>query len=756
MNNFSLPSPHYESSYLKRTLEKPPPSLANLQKSGQQHAISSGASISSLPVTQNTPSHYLKRTLEKPPSSLANLQKSGQHVISSGASISSLPVTQNASIHRSGSFHSVQPQPNSTPLHHSIRNLRSQSPIDMILENAKNRSATPLGTRQAEEMDNRSTASPSPLSIYRSPSPIPNIRSSASPLLSLRSPSPLLASSYRSPSPLSHYRSPSPYSMGSVAMGRTLSNRMTKRQFNQSIMQRRQSNSELSVDVPTTALENALSPDSQDAFIGIKSPENVISPSSQTTGHHSALTEVRKHSSTTIDKPNPKDVIRSLPHEKPKSKENRTESLNSVIETRQDSESMRSKRDIKKRRGKTSKAIVFDPEAPGLYWTQLAVRVSSEILKFSTKNQKFAEAAQMAIIQAGENFSDASPEIINIVASKASMAVLEAGGDARIAAMATVAILNAEDDSPSTEEEVRMTMVELYGSARQLVKKGYEDSSEVLTKVSEMASTTLKGVTSKNMKKYQEYRDKVELERKYGLPPHHSTRSRPSSRSERGRQTGLLDMVDDFIDDIRDQYDRAQVRRYNERGPRKFSQKGRSLRGDLKIPVRSDYKNYSSDEDNEGYGRSRRSSSRRLRSRSSSSSFSDEDSVYDRRYKSRSNSRRSKSHRSRNKSTSASWSASSHSIDSAANEKSRSRSSKSSVSSDSKSSTSVSSVVVTSSTSSNSTTSKSKSSKESISQASSRESTSKASSRESSKISYKSRSSRSSTGRSRRRRTFET
>mmetsp|Transcript_22690 Transcript_22690/g.26299 ORF Transcript_22690/g.26299 Transcript_22690/m.26299 type:complete len:714 (-) Transcript_22690:80-2221(-) len=713
MNNFSLPSPHYESSYLKRTLEKPPPSLANLQKSGQ-------------------------------------------HVISSGASISSLPVTQNASIHRSGSFHSVQPQPNSTPLHHSIRNLRSQSPIDMILENAKNRSATPLGTRQAEEMDNRSTASPSPLSIYRSPSPIPNIRSSASPLLSLRSPSPLLASSYRSPSPLSHYRSPSPYSMGSVAMGRTLSNRMTKRQFNQSIMQRRQSNSELSVDVPTTALENALSPDSQDAFIGIKSPENVISPSSQTTGHHSALTEVRKHSSTTIDKPNPKDVIRSLPHEKPKSKENRTESLNSVIETRQDSESMRSKRDIKKRRGKTSKAIVFDPEAPGLYWTQLAVRVSSEILKFSTKNQKFAEAAQMAIIKAGENYSDASPEIINIVASKASMAVLEAGGDARIAAMATVAILNAEDDSPSTEEEVRMTMVELYGSARQLVKKGYEDSSEVLTKVSEMASTTLKGVTSQNIKKYQEYRDKVELERKYGLPPHHSTRSRPSSRSERGRQTGLLDMVDDFIDDIRDQYDRAQVRRYNERGPRKFSQKGRSLRGDLKIPVRSDYKNYSSDEDNEGYGRSRRSSSRRLRSRSSSSSFSDEDSVYDRRYKSRSNSRRSKSHRSRNKSTSASWSASSHSIDSAANEKSRSRSSKSSVSSDSKSSTSVSSVVVTSSTSSNSTTSKSKSSKESISQASSRESTSKASSRESSKISYKSRSSRSSTGRSRRRRTFET
>ena len=731
MNRSNSTTVHYESSYLKRmNSKKPPPSLTR-HNSDINIGVNSGIN--------------------------------GGGNVSSGGSIASLPAYQQH-LNRNLSFNTVQPpKRNSTPMRNSIRQIRSASPIDMILDNARRRAATPLGIRRPK--DQRSIAA-SPLSFYRAPSPM-SVTSSYSQRLQAISrsheqntiqsqhtnvpPSPLplapttptifrpdssLSYSNKSttlqqlpnltmqqsihtnaqqpvsetmqqsvshvppvpvpPTPqLSHYGNskssiqdqiqstmpPNPHTQSQPSQSfnskffppTPLPHNNT---FSSSIKQTTISTTPpaLTVKVPDPPVD-AFSPDSQDAFIGIGSPEHAASPQSFNTGRHSAATEVRSHLGPRMAS---QMSARSQVYEnrsmagagnhlqsrtssqitmKSQSRENGAPmdpvSMSEVTkEEEKENELVVVKPNIPKKNSSNeknieTKAIKFDPEHPDKYWSRLAVRCSSEILKIAPGKdaQKYAEAAQLAVIKAGESYKDGSPETLNLIASKASMAVLEAGGDARIAALATVSILKADDDTPSTEEEIRSKMIDLYGNARDMMKKSYDGSSRALTKFSEIASTSLKLVAKENVLRYQEYRLKAEQEKRLREMNEEALLAKDPSKVvpyRKKSQPGLLDYVDGFVSDIRHQYNRSM------RDDRYYSRRPRGRRS--RIERRDDYGGYSSEESFE-YERSRntkRHPSRRghrSRSLSSYSDYSSESRRSRRSRRGRSSSRREPSSR---------------------------------------------------------------------------------------------------------------
>ena len=632
---------------------------------------------------------------------------------SSGVSIDSLPapvVQKNTSINLNPSSLTVQPQRRVAALRSQMR---CPSPIDSILETARRRAATPLGTRQNLEEQQNGTTTPLPYYPGRSYSPMTvasqpvysysqRFLSNASqdqnshnltqhhppppqyPTLNYQTqtlPSPVIPSSplnYKNPNLTQHnppqypplnYQSqtqasysvtppPLNYQNPNLAQyhppqypplnleTQTLPPLVTSTLPPKTMIKHPPPPVDVNIQHPPPPVDvaiphhplpvDAFSPNSQDAFIGINVPGVAVSPKSNYT-RHSAAIEHRKHPMPTIDS---KRTIHSQPDQGESRQDIQVEIKNEVSETNnreietegeeeKDDLSKKSNKSLKKSQGekfkkgfareprrnrkkasqrdyeKSLNAIEFDPDQPELYWTQLAIRVSAEILKNGTgrEAQKFAEAAQLAIIQAGLSYFDNSPDTVNLVASKASMAVLDAGGDARVAAMTTVAVLNAETDCPSNEEEIREKMVELFGSARNLVKRGYEDSSTALNKISEIASIKLKEAAQENTHRYHEKQNRLRHNPPYG-----------AFRDPRSRD-GLMGYVDGFVNDMRYQYHRSM------RDVR--SAKGRSSR--RRNPH---YRGYSSDEDM-NHRRHPRQRKAPPRPRSRSSSYSDESS-YDR------------------------------------------------------------------------------------------------------------------------------
>lgn len=158
------------------------------------------------------------------------------------------------------------------------------------------------------------------------------------------------------------------------------------------------------------------------------------------------------------------------------------------------------------------------------FWTQVSVKVSSALLK-AGKDRKYAEAAQIAIVTAGEDQYDTDQAALNFVASKASLAVIEAGGDANTAAVATVACLKANDNTPSTEEQIKMeidkTVVDIKNKASLVAQTTFDGGAKAVNVLSTLASKgyeDLKSFSETSFRKYRVYqRQYMDDRQKYML-----------------------------------------------------------------------------------------------------------------------------------------------------------------------------------------------------------------------------------------------
>lgn len=143
------------------------------------------------------------------------------------------------------------------------------------------------------------------------------------------------------------------------------------------------------------------------------------------------------------------------------------------------------------------------------FWTQVSVKVSAALLK-AGKDRKLAEAAQIAVVQAGEEEYSTDQEALNFVASKASLAVIEAGGDANTAAIAAVACLQANSDSPNTDEqfknEIERVMTNVKNKASEVVQTTYDGGAKAVNVLSEFATRGIKDLQSFSNKSYRQYR----------------------------------------------------------------------------------------------------------------------------------------------------------------------------------------------------------------------------------------------------------
>ena len=123
------------------------------------------------------------------------------------------------------------------------------------------------------------------------------------------------------------------------------------------------------------------------------------------------------------------------------------------------------------------------------YWTTLSIKVSTALIK-SGAPQNIAEASQYAVMEHGQKMPDYSNESLNLVASKASLAAMEAGGSPNLAAVATVACLrgvDAEDDDVVIKKKV----LKYVDDATEAVKKKAVDGSELVRDLSFKAYDTI-------------------------------------------------------------------------------------------------------------------------------------------------------------------------------------------------------------------------------------------------------------------------
>ncbi len=201
------------------------------------------------------------------------------------------------------------------------------------------------------------------------------------------------------------------------------------------------------------------------------------------------------------------------------------------------------------------------------FWTHVSVKVSSSLLK-SGADKRFAEAAQMAVIEAGSEQYDTSQEALNFVASKASLAVLMAGGSKDQAAIATVACLKADDEEVNQSAELRKQIDRQMSTVAEktagFMQSSYDGSVKAVHKFSEIASLQLENLKimgEKSVQQYHQYQKTLLLERKMQMKRikserkmgrgYHDRGIRGRDRDHnRGRRRG--DSRDESLEDDRD------------------------------------------------------------------------------------------------------------------------------------------------------------------------------------------------------------
>ncbi len=195
------------------------------------------------------------------------------------------------------------------------------------------------------------------------------------------------------------------------------------------------------------------------------------------------------------------------------------------------------------------------------FWTQVSVKVSSALLK-AGKDRKFAEIAQIAIVQAGEDQYEQDQSALNFVASKASLAVIEAGGDANTAAIATVACLKANDDTPSTEEQIKQeiekTMTAVKDKASAVAETTYDGGAKAVNVISTLATKgyeDLKTFSEISFRKYQVYQRNYVKDRQNYLLERRLARAK---KSRKGRWRSYRDTRDDDTLSDDDRYRRRR------------------------------------------------------------------------------------------------------------------------------------------------------------------------------------------------------
>lgn len=179
------------------------------------------------------------------------------------------------------------------------------------------------------------------------------------------------------------------------------------------------------------------------------------------------------------------------------------------------------------------------------YWTQVSVRVSSALLK-AGKDKKYAEVAQIAVMQAGGEQVDTDQEALNYVASKASLAVIQAGGDPNTAAIATVACLQANKEEPSTQEsfkrEVDKVVKNIQDTASSIAKSSYDLGAHSMSVLSGFATKGLddmKAFTNDSYKRYKIQQRKALRRRQKTLRDLKETKMKYAEDMRRGRLRGI-------------------------------------------------------------------------------------------------------------------------------------------------------------------------------------------------------------------------
>jgi hypothetical protein len=241
------------------------------------------------------------------------------------------------------------------------------------------------------------------------------------------------------------------------------------------------------------------------------------------------------------------------------------------------------------------------------FWTQVSVTVSSALLK-AGKDKKYAEAAQIAIVQAGEDQYETDQTALNFVASKASLAVIEAGGDANTAAIATVACLKANDNTPSTEEQIKIeidkTVAEIKNRASLVAQTTYDGGAKAVSAISSFASKgyeDLKSFSETSFRKYRVYQQNYISDRQNYMLARQNASRRSKKDRDRGYSRRYRDSRDDDTLSDEDRY--------------------RSRRGGTPRSSSRHRRRYESD-DSSDYHRQRRRSHRKSRRNKSSDSRS--------------------------------------------------------------------------------------------------------------------------------------
>ena len=419
--------------------------------------------------------------------------------------------------------------------------IRAPSPIDMILDNSRRRASTPVGIRINESQ--RLLAS-SPMSFYRSPSPI---------------------YTQMSPMPNSSYSQRAHGPPITDLYSNSVNNGPNDIHSNDIFFPQQQQHLPLPPQYQYTSPNLNLTPLNID-----QTPNNMNAP--YTPPNLDALSpNIMNMKSPNINVPNLpfqsdhlpdkfEDNLVKVASDKTNNRDNKSEKSGGS-----------SKNSSKKNRSeKRRSAIKFDPKHPDRYFKHIAVKVSARILKHGQGKfyRKEAEAAQLAILKASESCKDNSDETLNTLASKASMAVLDVGGDAQIAALASVTVINPGNEDEDLDVQIKETVMGIYGNASEIVKKGYNESSEVLTKISKAAS-----------EKLEEYNEYLVNEIRSKRPDKRSRRyDRRSRRNNPKKATPtFMDYVDGFVDTLRHQLnlDRDYERRDDDYKPRRSRLKTR-------------------------------------------------------------------------------------------------------------------------------------------------------------------------------------
>jgi len=161
----------------------------------------------------------------------------------------------------------------------------------------------------------------------------------------------------------------------------------------------------------------------------------------------------RNHHTDTLSKIN-LSQSRNIPYNSPASKQISRSSINAIDTThvlKNDGrrEALGHRSNYHSREKRESNQTEHD-----VFWTRVSVKVSYALLRHGAPN-KYAEIAQMTILELGSKQKDTSQESLNHVASATSGAILKAGGTGNIAAIAAVQCINGFEDVLTSEEQLK-------------------------------------------------------------------------------------------------------------------------------------------------------------------------------------------------------------------------------------------------------------------------------------------------------------